>query len=100
MTQLRDPSICASLQTFRLALRTFSKAQGCADPIDFSAVGWQALRDGARIRNRLMHPRTPSDLDVSDADLKLVDEGIRWFHAETGRLMGYKPAQESPAPKA
>lgn len=75
------------LDNVKLAVRRFGKAIEAEVSPDFSGRGWAALRDGVDIRNRLVHPRTPSDLAISDADLLVVEAGVGWFRDETGRLM-------------
>ena len=77
--ELKDTGEAASKQRFvrfapnvRLAIRAFALASGYDGRLDYSTAGWQALREAARVRNRITHPRTPADLDVSDADLEAV----------------------------
>jgi hypothetical protein len=70
----------------KLSLRAFARALCGRDDVDFSTEGWQALYKGSRIRNRLMHPCTPRDLELSAEDLDVVAKGLYWFWAEFGRI--------------
>ena len=45
---------------------------------DWGSSGWQSLKGGLRIRNRLTHPRSSSDLTVSDEDLRSVNDGYQF----------------------
>ncbi len=71
----------------KLGLRALARALSGEDDVDFSTRGWKALFEGSRIRNRLTHPRTPADLDVSIEDMDVVAEGLYWFWAEFGRIV-------------
>lgn len=48
--------------------------------LDKGGQGWQALQKAFKIRNRLMHPKRPSDLEVSDDELHSVREAFCFFH--------------------
>ncbi|MGC9396298.1 MAG: hypothetical protein ACP5J4_15755 [Anaerolineae bacterium] len=51
-----------------------------------SAPGWQSLCRSIEIRNRLMHPKSLTDLDVTDTDLEEVEKAAEWFTAQIDRL--------------
>lgn len=53
--------------------------------IDFSASGWQDLRDAVQIRNRITHPKTLEDLQLSGRDVTSCANALHWFlDASTG----------------
>lgn len=42
---------------------------GCHTPLNKQDEGWGALRQSFRIRDRVMHPRTVSDLEISSVEV-------------------------------
>lgn len=55
--------------------------------IDFSASGWQDLRDAIQIRNRITHPKTLHDLLLSDRDVTSCANAMQWFLDASTRVM-------------
>lgn len=76
-----DVSLQARFLPILSAIRLTSKLAQRASPelqIDFGAQGWQFFQDAAAIRNRITHPKTASDLTISDEELSLCLEGFYW----------------------
>jgi hypothetical protein len=71
----------------RFGCFAFAKANNSPHVIDCGSSGWQAFRDAVAIRNRLVHPKVPNDLLVSDDDMKTVRAAITWFQDETKAIM-------------
>lgn len=55
--------------------------------VRYDHAGWQALRAGYATRNRITHPKTSTDLDVSDDELTTISRGFDWLLATTEHLM-------------
>lgn len=49
--------------------------------IDFSSSDWQNFRHAIRIRNRITHPKTSEDLNLSKQDIELVRGALLWIFA-------------------
>lgn len=62
------------------SFRLFGKAVGTELTIDYGNVGFSALRQVFEIRNRLMHPKGPFDVEVRAADTVTADKAIKWFN--------------------
>jgi len=62
----------------RFAFSLLERSERLDPEFDPSQEWWSALRDTIRIRNRLMHPQLPGDLDVSG------DEIVRGLKAKQG----------------
>ena len=60
---------------FKAAHRVFG------DPYraDFSTVDFRKFRETIGVRDRLMHPKTPAHLQVSDEELASADRARAWF---------------------
>ena len=72
----------------RFAFKTFAKVHQVPCLADFNSKGWNALLKAADVRNRLMHPKSSRDLDVSDDDLASVETGVRWYFDTRNLLVG------------
>lgn len=46
--------------------------------VDWGSTGWQCLKAGLKVRNRLTHPRCSADLSVSDEELRSVNVGYKF----------------------
>ena len=46
---------------------------------NFGTAGWEALRGNLRVRDRLMHPKCASDVQVSDAEVDEARDAASWF---------------------
>jgi len=46
---------------------------------DYGGEGWKRLRASEELRNGLVHPKTPSGLNVTDADMATLYGGFAWF---------------------
>ena len=69
-----SPSANLQLAT-RLAARCF--CVNIPEPAE-SKVGWNRFNKAVKLRNRITHPKTASDLVVSDAELKLTTHAFMW----------------------
>jgi hypothetical protein len=47
--------------------------------IDFADIGWSHLLASLGVRDRLMHPKSRADLDVTDEELNSALGGLFWF---------------------
>ena len=58
----------------------YTKAHRTTVPIKYDDPQFECLCATFRLRNRLMHPKVPSDLEVSDEAMDKADQGAKWFH--------------------
>lgn len=65
-------------ENVRFALQMFARLTGTQRSISYTA-GWEAFTRSIRVRDRLMHPRSVAQLDVTDAELLQLELGTRWF---------------------
>lgn len=68
--------------TFNLLARAYNK-----DLFDPSQAWWSSLKSAIKIRDRLTHPRSPEDLDISTNELATVIKATNGFE---DLLMRYK----------
>jgi hypothetical protein len=68
--------------------------------VHFNGTGWDSLRQAVEIRNRITHPKSVVDLEISDMDLKTCRGGFDWLFEmctsalETSNLAFGKHVQE------
>jgi hypothetical protein len=63
----------------RFALATFNRVLNLNFQPDYTLQGWNALQEIIKARNRLMHPKTASDLEISDKTMKAVFDANAWM---------------------
>jgi hypothetical protein len=66
-------------RNIRFAFAVTAKCFGSAYKLDTSGQGWKAFREAIRVRNRLMHPKQPADLVLSESEFQAVREAQLWF---------------------
>jgi hypothetical protein len=72
----------------RFAFKAFARA-GCASyDLKVDGVGWQSLKKGIKIRDRLTHPKKVEDLNVSDQELEIILEALSWFTKSLEEVVG------------
>ncbi|MBN2390226.1 MAG: hypothetical protein JXR84_05870 [Anaerolineae bacterium] len=80
------PNIKANIKfAFPLYARTLGADFKFTPSLD-KDPGWQSLCQSIEIRNRLMHPKSLEELEVSDADLKHAYRAADWFEDQVNRL--------------
>lgn len=55
--------------------------------VRFDHAGWMRLKQAIEIRNRVTHPKSHLDLEVTNADLEILTAGFAWIAATTEYLM-------------
>lgn len=53
--------------------------------LDLSGDGWQAFLEALSVRHRITHPKSLSDLDVTEDDLETTRKAFAWFMHEVLR---------------
>jgi hypothetical protein len=72
----------AALLTFKQNIKfviAVVKRLNPATQVDLGDGGWQALTDALDVRHRLTHPKSASDLQVSQDELVAAVRGLAWF---------------------
>lgn len=46
-----------------------------------SDKGWNSFCETVKIRNRITHPKFNSEIEITDTELKTIDEGWDWWNA-------------------
>ena len=49
------------------------------EEVDLAGSGWRCLLTAMKVRDRIMHPKAQTDLDVSDEEINATSEGCFWF---------------------
>jgi hypothetical protein len=66
-------------KNIRLAFNTITRATSVNFDLQVGDVGWDALKKSAKVRDRLMHPKSIANLVISNDDVDLVIKGSAWF---------------------
>ena len=85
--QMNKPRFLPFSDSVKESLRLFAKAAGVTAKIDCGGVGYMALCRTFEVRNRLMHPKTPFDVEVNVRDIDAANQGIEWFNQECSRVI-------------
>ena len=67
-------------RTFLFSLRMYAKSLFQEYRVDLKDPGWAAFKSALQVRNRITHPQRPEDLEVSDADVKVLARAIDWWN--------------------
>jgi hypothetical protein len=76
---LPDDRYLATKRNLRFALSLVGRGAKDLPVVEYGDGGWEALLDGLKIRDRLMHPKGATDVAVTDEDLVKVRRGRAWF---------------------
>ncbi len=82
----------------RFAVRTYARVYGVDYDLPVSDHEWDHLCRTIKTRNRLMHPKSQSDLDVTDDELADAHTGMSWLddkHRAVQELIIDKMAYDS-----
>lgn len=74
------PKFLSLPSSIRLLVRTVQRYRPDYE-VDFADAGWAGLKQAIQVRNRLVHPKTMEDLEVSDDDLQRASAGFHWILA-------------------
>ena len=87
----------------RFAFKLLAKAGSLPSELDVSGSEWQSFRRAIKIRDRITHPKSVSDLNISDEDDKDVSVGFGWVlisHAKLFTAICSKAISEAEASAA
>ena len=56
-------------QNVKFTFRFYSETYGVSNPLDTNSDWWHALKRAQVVRNRLMHPGQPKDLDIATKEI-------------------------------
>jgi hypothetical protein len=87
----------AILHRICISYRTMSRCLPGSPLAKFQARRWEELKACLDIRNRVVHPETPSDLEISDSNIRLITEVARQFIHDFEALAQWQ-AKRSPTP--
>jgi hypothetical protein len=66
-------------ENFKETFKVFMKAHATYVVIRYDEEGFDDLCNTFQVRNRLMHPKGPFDLEVRDQAFDAGDRGMKWF---------------------
>lgn len=79
-----QPRYLSMLATFRLTTRIASRLSSDL-AVRFDTGDWDRLRSAIAIRNRITHPKSRADLEISAQDLTIAEGAFHWL---LGTAMG------------
>lgn len=65
---LQKPAKISLAKNIRFAFAVYAEANAIEDTLNVRSEWWALLQDSVRVRDRLMHPRSASDLDVTPSE--------------------------------
>lgn len=75
-------------KNIKFAFNLYSKAHKLNKPFDAGLKWWHDLKIAIKIRDRLMHPRIPQDLDISPKEVITVISAVRGFESLLAEYIG------------
>jgi len=78
-------------RNIRFAFKICSRVFKCTNTLDTNSDWWHALQRSRRVRDRLMHPRFPDDLDMRPKEIIDAITAQRGFMKATLDLLRLRP---------
>jgi len=75
------------LDSVKLSFSVPSKARGIDNPLNTIGNEWCIFKEAVRIRNRLTHPKSVNDLEVSLDEIKIIESACDFYRQSTRALM-------------
>lgn len=63
----------------RFVFNMYSRAYGLNYKLKIDDNGWLSFKEALKVRNRLTHPKSTSDVLVSDQDMSYAENAAIWF---------------------
>lgn len=60
--------------------KQFAKIHGAAFSPDTSVHGWECMKIFVTVRNRITHPKSKAELDLTESEWEKVNLAVDWFH--------------------
>ena len=76
-----------TLSNLRFAFIILAKAKMADFSLDVSNDDWQVFQRALKVRDRLMHPKGPNDLCVSDDEIRDALRAFIWFEHQIGLIL-------------
>jgi hypothetical protein len=73
------PRFLALDRNFRFAFPRFASLFGVQAMLDVGGEGWRKFLQTIKVRNRITHPKSPSELDLSIEEVTVAMEAIAWY---------------------
>jgi hypothetical protein len=73
------PVFIRFLNNVKFSFRIYSKSVDSTFKLSLGGNGWQKLQEAVKVRDRLMHPKLTTDLDVTDAEVEATKMAFDWF---------------------
>jgi hypothetical protein len=99
------PAFIKFKNNVKFSFKVYSKSVGSSFELSLGG-GWQKLLNAVKVRDRLMHPKASSDLEVSDDEVEAANIAFKWFfisyalcgyHAQKGARVKTSPTPEAVA---
>jgi hypothetical protein len=74
-------------ENLKETFKVFMKAHGVSIQIKYDEPGFKDLQEMFKLRNKLMHPKTLSDVGVSNEVLNALIRGFNWFDFQGVKIM-------------
>jgi hypothetical protein len=63
----------------RFAFKASARAYGISYALKVDDSGWDSFKKALKVRDRLMHPKSTSDVNVVDDDVLCLERAVSWF---------------------
>jgi hypothetical protein len=83
-----SPGKLSTLSNLRFGFASYAKAFGVEYKLDCSVVGWEKFKDAQRIRDRVTHPKTSTELNISDQEIQTIKSAVAWLGDSREELQG------------
>lgn len=83
----KRPPKLKTIPNVQFAFKLLADVEGSDWTLDTSSKGWQSLLRTSKVRDRLMHPKTLSDLTVSDNETRDAWDSFTWFQEQINNAL-------------
>ena len=74
-----SPALLRLPDNVRFAFALAAKVSGAPTTVRYDDDGWASFKESIRVRNRLVHPKAPADLVVTDLEMARLDKATAWY---------------------
>lgn len=80
-----DPNRLPFVPLVAYTLKTYARLIGFDREV-LSDNGWNAFRETIKVRNRITHPKFYNEIEITDIELKMIDDGWTWWNTLVEQL--------------